>query len=254
MKCSVGMFCLVLSQSVSADWCSGSHFFIMNMPLSERVEEAGDALLEAMDILTDKARLLKLDMQTEAENTREELSRLYSNLSEQTVALCEQLKEQDFPANFQNTRLVNHAEVSARLKLNLELLQAQKSAYAEANNQLEKMDVLAGQMEEKAAMLSILLRQTESQSSVKTKPASADQFVQSACLAMNRSKVLLQQAHLLDRDALLAESIVQISAQGIDSPQWNNFKGHCQVAPLNDKFVGHRYWLGDMVHKINDWF
>jgi len=242
------------NQPAAAGWCEGSKYFLMDMSMSERVEKAGDALQDAMRRLSAKAGKLKLDMQTEAERTRQELERQYADLTTETEELCQNGKQGSYPVRYHNIELQNASELRARLRLNLDLLQAQRAAATETASQKDKMQKLAVAMLHKHSTLSVLLKQLEAESGMNASPRFASQFVQSACIAVNESEQLLKKARLRGVDELLAEKILQRSTDHATEEELDNFMKSCRVEDIETKVSVGRKWLDKMVRKVNGWF
>lgn len=238
---------MVFQQSALASWCNGNRYLLFNMPLSDRLSQATDAVRQASTDLTEQTVRLKLDFETHNAIIQQQINTQTQQLSLQTITLCEAGQEGEFPLHSQYLVLQNKAQLNARLRLNLGLLAAQQHAQQVIVEQRQHMQELAVDLQTRHNTLAVLLAELSNTTST-MQPHAAQQFVQSACLAVTESDDVLDKIELLNRHELLAENIEVQQKSPVSDKQLAEFMEHCDLDPNANKGL-----FGKLFNKLTSW-
>lgn len=248
VKTSIAMIVMMLlQQPAEASWCNGNRYLLFNMPLSDRLNQAADAVRQANNELAEQTIRLKLDFETHNASVQQQINSQTQQLSLQTITLCEAGQEHEFPLHLQNLVMQNKAELSARLRLNLGLLTAQQKAQQAIQKQRQHLQDLAVILHARHNTLAVLMAELDNSGNVLQPPA-AQQFVQSACLAVTESDDVLDQIELLNRHELLAENIKVQQQAPVSDKQLALFMEDCDLDPTANQGV-----IGRLFSKLSSW-
>ncbi|MCH9698997.1 MAG: hypothetical protein K0U68_12920 [Gammaproteobacteria bacterium] len=238
---------MLFQQSAFSSWCNGNRYLLFDMPLSDRLTHAADAVRQASADIAEQTKRLNLDFETHNAVIQQQINTQTQQLGLQTIALCEAGQEQEFPLHLQHLVLQTKAELSTRLRLNLGLLAAQQKAQQAIVEQRQQLQKLAVTLQARHNSLAVLLAELNNNASTLQPPA-AQQFVQSACLAVTESDDLLDQIELLNGHELLAETIHAQQESPVSDKQLTDFMQHCQLDPSANKGMFSR-----LFNKLSNW-
>lgn len=241
-------FCLLQAPSGYADWCDGRKFMLLAMPMSERVLKAGDSLQQLQQSLAEEAGRLQLDIKQNSLAVKNALSAEVNLLKRRTAELCGQAQSNTFPVQYQGLSLADQLELRTQVSLNLNLLTAQQAA----SDDMEKMQEEIGQavkvMQQKNRELALLAKHHAVQVE---NPDYNRQFLQTACLAAQDSRDLLQSLQTVSLDALLTEKIQQLQQRPIDELKLEKFLTTCRYEGEPETLSGS---LKGMFNRLKSWF
>ncbi len=246
-KTLVATLFILNQQSVEASWCNGSQYMLFEMPLSKRLIQASEAIQQASTNLTVQSAQLKLDYENQNIQTLQQIERQINLLSQQTIGLCELSEDAEYPLNTSSVVFNNDAELRARLLLNLGLLTAQQEARQEILQQQKQLKALSSTLQTRQNTLAVLHNEWNLKRSV-MRPVTAQQFIQSACLAVTDSDDLLDQVQSITHNQLVAEKINLQRNSPISEQRLAEFMDNCELDPSNTG------WANQLMNKLKGWF
>jgi hypothetical protein len=223
---------LFISTSATADWCDGSQWMFVKMPMETRVTDAiADLNALTVELLAEEKRL-KNKVSVNSRSLREQLTGQYSTLKNQTIALCKSPQKSSFPFTYQQVELKSTTDYKNQLNLNLGLLSSQRqmiNALKEEESGFKQHIKQLSAYRNKALLLN---QQTKIQ---QRSPVSALQFIQQACGLKQQITNELEITNDILINAVLDQQLADLEQQPIDHDALGHFIKNCKLAPIQQQ-------------------
>lgn len=238
---------LLYAASVRADWCDGSKFMLLAMPMSERVQKAGESLQQLQQALTEETARLQLDINQNSLAVKNALAAEFNSLKVRAVELCEQGQSGRFPLQYRNLSLADPLELRAQASLDLQLLAAQQAALADVDRMRQTIEKTMKATRQKNSELALLVKQRNGQAD---NPEYNRRFLQQACIASVEGRDLLRSLETVSLDTLLAEKIRQLKLP-VEDAKLDKFLAACRYGNEPTTMADS---LKDIVKRLRSWF
>lgn len=209
------------------DWCGGKKWWLVEMSLEERSQQAVSSLQETAELLKKEASRLEGSAKQHSTDLREHLSKQQKTLSKQTVSLCEQAKTNPFPLQYQDFSLKSKQDYRIQLQLNLDLIAAQQQMIGALEQEEMRFSTHIQQLNIKQNELRLLAQQVTVQDS----PVSATQFIRQACRAKQDSEIALEATQKILLSEVLEARLADLKKQSVQTTWLDQFTQTCKITP-----------------------
>jgi len=181
----------------SADWCDGTRYYLMEMPLSQRIAEANGAVALELARAEESLQVLAYDLETQRKEMSTHLEREQAALLQQARTQC---TRRDGSAGAEQSAL------RAQARLDLAALAAMQDVASGLEQMAQKHQQLREKLQAKQAELR-LLQQRLARLAAAPEPIEARLALRSACTAVDESSTLRSGYHPLSLDRLYSEAV-----------------------------------------------
>lgn len=220
------------------DWCGGKKWWLMDMSLTERSQQAVDSLQKTADRLKKEALRLESSAKQHSADLREHLSQQQKTLSKQTITLCQQAKTSGFPLQYQSVELKSNQDYRIQLQLNLDLIAAQQQMVGALEQEESRFATHIQQLKIKQNKLRLLSQQA----TVKDSPVSATQFIRQACQAQQESENALEATQKIILSERLEQRLADLKKSSISVAWLDQFIQSCEIQPIQPQRQKESDW------------
>lgn len=221
-----------------ADWCAGKKWWLIEMSLEERSQQAVSSLQQTAEVLKKEVLRLENNAKQHSADLREHLSQQQETLSKQTIKLCEQAKTQPFPLQYQNFELKSKQDYRIQLQLNLDLIAAQQQMIVALKQEEQRFSNHIQQLKVKQNELRLLAKQVTVQDS----PVSATKFISQACRAKQDSETALAATQQILLNEVLEKRLADLKKQSVQVSWLDQFSQNCKIIPQHAEQKKVDWW------------
>lgn len=213
-----------------ANWCSGTWIPFVEMKLSDRVNQAANALDDLQKDLQEAATRMKLDVEANRTRLMQQIRLEKQHLYEDTRQLCRNGRDAPYPLQYGTVSLQDVEQFRAQLRLNLGLYQAQHKVEQTLQQRIAEQQALGAAMSAKYNELAVLEQQARLLQGMNSTVPEAERFVQTACIAAKAGDELLETAPTETLEELLGEVLRKEQQPGTEADV-SNLLADCNSLP-----------------------